>query len=105
MKRGQAMVMLCILGLSLGIGSGCDAVRSLVGVDGTVYRCDVGVQFELCWRGAEAELADDLAARYGLPSVACSLSTRPATWFGCLYECPPPAHGCNALDSCFCPTP
>ena len=110
MKRGQFLAVCWIIGLTVGwaLGAtllGCDVARSLTGIDGEVYRCDVGVELELCWRGAVTELAADLASQYGLASVPCGRSTRPATWFGCIYECPPPAHGCDAYDGCYCPKP
>lgn len=61
---------------------------------GQVYLCG---EAELCWDGSQQELADSVG-------VPCEPTPRGgALGWPCIYQCPSPAHGCNAHDGCWCP--
>lgn len=84
---------------------GCDYYDRIADADGEVYECERdGQTVELCYfEDSAAELADLTGA------TSCGLTDR---WFpaltnafsrGCRYQCPAPAAGCNAEQSCYCP--
>lgn len=69
----------------------------------TLYAREAETVVEYCWRDDDtAEL--EAVLKTSIWSAACAPSPRGGS-FGmpCLYSCPPPAHGCNAHNGCYCP--
>ena len=72
---------------------------------GTVFQCydqtpNTDDVQEWCWRdgdaGAiEAELGRQMGVEYACVPTQRTVAT-------CLYQCPAPPHGCNALNGCLC---